>query len=96
MFELSHSNPAKRMPEEIWNASWIPLKAMRRIPFGFFVRVILLAASAVLAVLSVSTHTTSQEFAYAAGSIASAMLAGMFRRKRRTIHPTKRHVHPAK
>lgn len=53
---------------------------MRRISFTFFARVILLTASSVLGILSLSTHIQSQEFVFAASAIAAAMLAGLFRR----------------
>src|ERR1051325_9941672 len=60
---------------------------MRRIPFRFFARVILLTASSVLGVMSLSTHTQSQEFVYAGAAIAAAMLAGLFPRKNAPRNP---------
>jgi imidazole glycerol phosphate synthase subunit HisF len=65
---------------------------MPRIPFRFFARVILLTGSAVLAILSVVSHVVMQEFALAAGSIAAAMLASMFRRKHRDAHPVRQAI----
>jgi hypothetical protein len=60
---------------------------MPRIPFRFFARVILLTASSVLGVLSLSTHIQSQEFVYAGSSIACAMLAGLFPRQHKSHNP---------
>ncbi len=63
---------------------------MRGIPFNFFARIVLLTASFVLAVLSLTTRMTGKELVFAAASIAVAMLTGMFRRKRNHTH---RHRH---
>jgi hypothetical protein len=64
---------------------------MRGIPFLFFARVILMTASFVLALLSLTTRVSGEEFVYAGGSIAAVMLASIFRRKRHTKHSQDRH-----
>ena len=61
----------------------IILKTMARIPFAFFARVVLMTASFVLAIFSLTTHVTGKEFVYAAGSIAAVMIGSLLRRKRR-------------
>jgi hypothetical protein len=64
---------------------------MRGIPFIFFARVILMTASFVLALLSLTTHISGEEFVYAGGSVAAVMLASIFRRKhhaKHTHHPS--------
>jgi len=64
---------------------------MRGIPFIFIARVVLLTASFVLAVLSLTTSVTGEEFVYAGGSIAAVMLASLFRKKRGAKHSSNLH-----
>ncbi|HET6402233.1 MAG TPA: hypothetical protein VFH95_12660 [Candidatus Kapabacteria bacterium] len=75
-----------------WNTSWIIFGFMRGIPFQFFARVILMTASFVLALLSLTTRVTGKEFVFAGGSVAAVMLASLLRRKRR--HNRSRNHHP--
>ncbi len=69
------------------------IQVMRGIPFRFFARVTLMMASLVLAIFSLTTGVTGEEFVYAAGSIAAVMLASIFRRKRHS-HLSGKHRPP--
>ena len=65
---------------------------MRGIPFVFFARIVVLTASFVLGVLSLSTRDTGKQFVFAAASIACAMLASFLRSGRRKHHHN--HISP--
>ena len=50
-----------------------------------------MTASFVLALLSLTSRITGEEFVYAGGSIAAVMLASIFRGKRRAKHSRNHH-----